>query len=187
MHPAETPAAHRAAQLPVPTVSMSAYAPVRIEPARTGAVTIPVISGLAQSVATGGFSFGCGKHEACRKDSESSNKHNSEFLHLPSPANDFRQIVVSLPGMSRACRFRSSRPVTRGRGLTAGVIDEPRRAPCRSRGNEDGTSGRPCDSFGHWISALVRGAEMGTAWRWWRLLSVSMSRSSETTSGDGWP
>jgi hypothetical protein len=48
------PVSATAAQLPVPTVFMSADASVRINPARTGAVAIPVLSGLAQSVATGG-------------------------------------------------------------------------------------------------------------------------------------
>ncbi len=45
-----------------------------------------MITRFAQSVTTGGFSFGGRKHEAARKDHDSGNNHNRKLLHVSSPA-----------------------------------------------------------------------------------------------------
>jgi hypothetical protein len=74
---------------------MPADAPVWVEPVRTGAVPIPMISGLAQPVATGiGLS---GQQDSGRQDRRGGNEH-SKLTHASSCWNH------------RACRwiFRST-------------------------------------------------------------------------------
>jgi hypothetical protein len=67
-----------------------ADAPVRVEPVRTGAVPIPMISGLAPPVATG-FGLG-GKQGSGRQDRNGGNKH-------------YKLTHVSSPRIRRSCRW----------------------------------------------------------------------------------
>lgn len=63
---------------------MPAEAPVWVEPARTGAVPIPMISSLAPPVATG---IGLrGQQDSGRQDRRGGNEH-SKLTHVSSPWN----------------------------------------------------------------------------------------------------
>ena len=78
--------------LTIPAIAMPTDAPVWVKPVRTGAIPIPMISGLAPPVATG---FGLsGKQGSGRQDRNGGNKH-SEFTHVSSPVFSLlRKILV---------------------------------------------------------------------------------------------
>jgi hypothetical protein len=116
--------------LAIPAMATPADAPVRVEQVRTGAVPIPMISGFAPPVATGGFRLS-GKQGSDRQDRNGGNKH-SKLIHVPSPyirtLRRFGQKRKSWQAYeisaNYACREEQA-PVLASRGLALIVMLRP--------------------------------------------------------------